>query len=122
MAGLQGLKSTGAGTGGAKRGPKTDPDAPHNAKVRAEAARLSAEGNTILAGGGEKPEVLVRTENGTKSGRRPDIIYRTPDGTLRGLNVGRTLADGSPVPREAEALDDLNGPGKLPTDFVPYDR
>jgi hypothetical protein len=122
MAGIQGLKSTGAGTGGAKRGPKTDPDAPHNAKVRTEAARLEAEGNEIVAGGGKELEQLRRTPNGAKSGRRPDIIYRTPNGTLRGLNVGRTLADGTPVPREVEALDDLNGPGGLPTDFVPYDR
>jgi RHS repeat-associated protein len=122
MVGIQGLKSTGAGTGGAKRGPKTDPDAPHNAKIRAEADALRAQGNKILAGGGSRPERLRGTPNGAKSGRRPDIIYQTPNGELRGRNVGRTRADGSPVPREQEALDDLNGPGGLPTDFVPYDR
>ena len=57
-----------------------------------------------------------------KGGRRPDILYRTPDGQLRGRNVGKTMADGSPVPREVDALNDLNGPGNLPTGFVPYDR
>ncbi|MFV8751899.1 SpvB/TcaC N-terminal domain-containing protein [Nannocystaceae bacterium ST9] len=102
-------------------GPKKDPRAPHNAKIRSEAQRLKTEGNTIEAGGGAK-ERLVKTPGGKKSGRRPDIIYRTPDGQLRGRNVGRTNADGSPVTREVDALEDLNGPGKLPTDFVPYDR
>ncbi len=106
---------------GAKRGPKTDPDAPHNKTIRAEAERLKAEGNTIIAGGGEK-ELLIPTPGGNKEGRRPDILYQTPEGELRGLNVGRTKADGTPVPREAAALNDLNGPGGLPTTFVPYDR
>ncbi|HSP79829.1 MAG TPA: hypothetical protein VLQ93_14955, partial [Myxococcaceae bacterium] len=105
-----------------RRGPKTDPDAPHNAKVRAEADKLQAEGNTIIAGGRKEKERLIPTPSGKKSGRRPDILYETPDGTLKGRNVGKTRADGSPVKREAEALDDLNGPGKTPTDFVPYDR
>jgi hypothetical protein len=47
-------------------------------------------------------------------------LYRTPSGELRGVNVGRVKADGSPVPREVKALADLNGPGGLPTIFVPY--
>jgi hypothetical protein len=107
---------------GAKRGPKTDETAPHNAKIREEAERLAAiPGNRIVAGGRDKPERLVPTPGGVKSGRRPDIIYETPDGSMRGVNVGRTKADGSPVTREQQALDDLNGPGGLPTDFVPYD-
>ena len=107
---------------GAKRGPKTDPDAPHNAKVRAEAQKLIDEGNEIEAGGRIKNEKLVSTPGGLKEGRRPDILYRTPSGELRGRNIGRTNADGTPVKREQEALKDLNGPGKLPTDFVSYDR
>lgn len=75
----------------------------------------------IEAGGGGK-ERLIPTPGGKKAGRRPDILYRTPDGQLRGRNVGKTMADGSPVTREVDALNDLNGPGNLPTDFVPYDR
>jgi RHS repeat-associated protein len=108
--------------GGAKRGPKTDPNAPHNAKIRAEAEALRAEGNRIERGGGEEKEQLIKTEGGHKTGRRPDILYRTPQGELRGRNVGRTYANGQPVKREVEALEDLNEKGKLPTDFVPYDR
>jgi hypothetical protein len=107
---------------GKKRGPKTDPKAPHNAKIRSEADALEADGNTIVAGGGRRPERLVPTPGGAKSGRRPDIIYETPEGSTQGRNIGRTRADGTPVKREVEALDDLNGPGGLPTDFVPYDR
>src|SRR5262249_15889547 len=98
------------------------PNAPHNAKIREEAAQLKAEGNTIVGGGGEEREKLMPTPGGTKEGRRPDILYRTPRGELRGRNVGRTNANGKAVRREVEALEDLNGPGELPTDFVPYDR
>lgn len=106
----------------AKRGPKTDPDAPHNKKIREEGAKLESEGNTIVAGGGKKKERLVATPGGKKEGRRPDILYETPEGDLRGRNVGRTKADSSPATREQEALDDLNDRGNLPTDYVPYDR
>jgi hypothetical protein len=108
--------------GKVKRGPKTDPDAPHNAKIRAIAEELKRKGNKILAGGGEQPEKLVPTDGGIKSGRRPDIIYQTPSGEINAINVGLTNADGTPITREAQALQDLNGPGKLPTKFVPYDR
>jgi len=105
---------------GAKRGPKTDPEAPHNKTIREQADQLEREGNTIVAGGGRAKEQLVDTVGGAKNGRRPDIIYRTPSGELRGRNVGKVDAKGNPVPREKQAMEDLNGPGGLPTDFVPY--
>ncbi|MEZ4300425.1 MAG: hypothetical protein R3B70_36105, partial [Polyangiaceae bacterium] len=107
---------------GMKRGPKSDPSAPHNAKIRSEAEALEGRGNTVVAGGGRAKELVVKTPGGHRSARRPDIVYETSDGALRGRNVGRTRSDGSPVKREVEALEDLNGPGGLPTDFVPYDR
>lgn len=107
---------------GAKRGPKTDPDAPHNAAVRKEAEKLKAEGNEIFAGGRVRKEQLIDTKGGKKDGRRPDIIYGKPGETPRGRNVGKTNADGTPVKREREALDDLNKHSDTPTDFVPYDR
>jgi hypothetical protein len=104
----------------AKRGPKTDPLAPHNAKVRAEARKLIAAGNEILAGGGGK-ERLIATPGGIRSGRRPDILYKTPNGAVKGLNVGKTRADGSMIGREQDAINDLNGAG-VEMHFTPYDR
>ena len=102
---------------GKARGPNSTSG--HTATIKAEAKQLKAEGNKIIAGGG-KPEKVILTPNGAKDSRRPDILYRTPEGEMRGVNVGRKSADGSPIPREQPALDDLNGPGKLPTIFIPY--
>jgi hypothetical protein len=112
------------GTPRQKTGPKTEDTAPHNKKVIDERNRLEAEGNTIVNGGrkpGNKEEV-VKIEGGIKKTRRPDITYETPGGKQRGVNVGKTNADGTPTPREQDALDDLNNHSERPTDYVPYDR
>ena len=106
---------------GAKRGPKTDPNAPHNATIRAQGELLEAGGNRLIAGGGKLKEQLVPTPGGIRGGRRPDILFETPSGQIRGRNIGKTTAAGDPIKREVEALRDLNGPGGIPTDFVPYD-
>lgn len=103
-----------------KRGPKTDPNAPHNKKIREVGDRVEAEGGTVIAGGGRLPETLTKTPGGNKTGRRPDVLYRDPNGCVRGCNVGKTKADGSPIKREQEALDDLNNAG-VPTTFERYD-
>ncbi|MEZ6073149.1 MAG: hypothetical protein R3C10_23495 [Pirellulales bacterium] len=71
-------------------------------------------------GGGKAKEKLIPTPGGLKTGRRPDIIFETANGQIRGKHIGRVDASGNPKPREIDALKDLNGPGKLPTDFVPY--
>ena len=105
---------------GKKRGPKTDPNAPHNKKIREVGDQIEKDGGTIEAGGGRLPEQLVRTPGGHKNGRRPDILYRDCKGNLCGVNVGKTKANGSPIKREQQALDDLNGAG-LPTKFIRYD-
>ena len=104
----------------AKRGPKTDPAAPHNAKIREVADKIESEGGAIIAGGGRTSEKLIKTPGGVKDGRRPDIQYRDANGKEGGVNVGKQKVDGSPVKREADALKDLNGPGNLPTTFEPY--
>src|SRR5262249_40656116 len=88
---------------GKQRGPNNTSG--HNATIRAEAAKLRAAKNTILNGGGGR-EKLIKTPGGFKTGRRPDILYQTPSGQLRGVNVGVRMADGSPHPREVEALLD----------------
>ena len=105
---------------GTKPGPETNPNAPHNATIREVAEKLIAKGYKIIAGGGRLPEKLIETKGGYKNGRRPDILYLTQSGNRRGINVGRTTAKGDPVPREVKALEDLNGPGGVPTIFVPY--
>ncbi|MPV86497.1 RHS repeat domain-containing protein [Ostreibacterium oceani] len=108
------------GDAGKKRGPKTDPNAPHNKKIREIGDQIEADGGTVIAGGGRFPEQLVKTPNGNKGGRRPDVLYQDCKGNLCGVNVGKTKVDGSPIKREQEALDDLNGAG-LPTKFERYD-
>jgi len=104
-----------------KRGPKTDPGAPHNKKIQELGDAIEAEGGTILAGGGRLPERVIRTPDGYKSSRRPDILYKTPEGAIKGRNVGKTKADGSPVTREQQALEDLKAVG-IDIDFAAYDR
>lgn len=101
-----------------KTGPKTSPTAPHNATISALGKALEALGNTILAGGGKLKEKLIATLGGFKNARRPDILYQTPSGEIRAINVGRTTAGGTPVPREVRALADLNR--TVPTTFVGY--
>ena len=105
----------------AKRGPKTDPNAPHNKKIREIGAKLQAEGNVIVAGGGIMPERAIPTPSGQKGSRRPDIAFTTPSGDIAAINVGRTRADGSPVTREQNAIADLTSAG-VPTTFAAYDR
>jgi hypothetical protein len=101
---------------GAQRGPNSTSG--HADTIRAEAARLVAEGNTIIAGGGGR-ERTIPTPGGFKDTRRPDILYQTPSGEIRAVNVGRVMADGvTPVPREVRAMADLNR--VYPTAFVPY--
>jgi len=100
-----------------KRGPKTDPNAPHNKRIREIADKIENDGGNILAGGGRLKEQKIYTPGGYKDSRRPDILYRGSDGAVKGVNVGRTKADGSPVPREVKALDDLNNNGNLSTKF-----
>ena len=112
----------GAARTGAKRGPKTDPDAPHNATIREIADILEAGGNEILAGGGRVAEKAIPIPlGGHKGSRRPDILFKTADGDIRAVNVGRTRADGTPVSREVAAIEDLEAAG-VPVEFVPYDR
>ena len=104
--------------GAAKRGPKPkDQGGPHNDKIEERAQCIIAQGGTILAGGNRKPEILIPTPGGKKRGRRPDIIYQMPGCSPCAENVGWTKADGSPVPREVDAMNDLNNNG-MPTKFV----
>ena len=74
------LVAGGAGAlgGGAKRGPKPDPNAPHNKKIREVAQALIAAGNKILHGGGVSKERLFNTFGGKKMGGDLTLFIRIP--------------------------------------------
>ena len=104
----------------AKRGPKTDPKAPHNKKINDRIETLKSEGHAHTHGGTKKEE-YIRTPGGKKSARRLDITTRDPNDNPYRENVGRTKKDGTPIKREVDALDDLeNATGSRPN-FTPYD-
>jgi RHS repeat-associated protein len=107
----------------AKRGPKTDPDAPHNKKIKERIEELKEElgEDWEHTHGGDKTEEVVKTEGGVKSKRRPDMTFtNTETGEVYRENVGKTYANGDPVRREREALDDLERVGPRPR-FTRYD-
>jgi hypothetical protein len=53
--------------------------------------------------------------------RRPDITFKRPDGTEYHENVGKVRADGTtPVPREVNALDDLERVTGTRPEFTAY--
>ena len=93
-----------------KRGPKTDPNAPHNKAIREWGQEIinCFGNNAIIAGGGVAKEILLTILNGHKTGRRPDIIWKDNLGNINYGNVGRTNRKGRPVKREIEAMQDLN--------------
>ena len=73
--------------------------------------------------GGDKTEFTIDTPSGAKSSRRMDITFqnkRTME--LRHENVGRTNADGTPVKREKQALDDVERETGQRPGYTPYDR
>lgn len=72
--------------------------------------------------GGNLPEEVIPTPGGRKTCRRPDITMTRLDGSTYRENVGRTLADGSPVPREVSALDDLEAAIGTRPGYMAYDR
>jgi len=115
------LGLTGGCPTGRKRGPKPWPDGPHNQTINRRINELKAQGMEHV-NGGSKTEMVVDTPGGGKSQRRPDIVMRRPDGTLYYENVGRNRADGTPVPREVAALNDLEAALGIRPTFTPYVR
>ena len=122
---VKGVKSAARATSsgvvrtGLKRGPKPKGVGPHNLTIERRIRELESEGMTHVGGGSLKEE-FIRTPGGAKSARRPDITMRRPDGTLYRENVGRFDANGNPVRRELQALDDLGAElGERPG-FTPY--
>ena len=116
------FNAAGSGSdGGAKRGPKPWPDGAHNITIARRILELVLGGHEHI-NGGEKREEVVKTLDGSKGSRRPDITTIAPDGSRHRENVSRTKADGQPIKREVEALDDLEKATKTRPTFTPYDR
>jgi RHS repeat-associated protein len=104
-----------------KSGPKLWPDGPHNATIKRRIGELERDGHIHIAGGSKTEEVIL-TPGGCKSCRRPDITTRAPDGSVYRENVGRATSSGNPVPREMDALNDIQGAtGQRPA-FTPYNK
>jgi RHS repeat-associated protein len=64
-------------------------------------------------------EVRIPTPNGAKSSRWVDVVG-TRGSETRMYQIGRQNLDGTPVAREAQALDDIEGATGIRPNFVPY--
>ena len=74
---------------------------------------LEADGYTV------RQEVRIPTPNGAKSSRWVDVAgYKGDD--VRYYQSGRQNLNGSPVSREVQALDDIEGATGIRPSFVPY--
>jgi hypothetical protein len=72
---------------------------------------------------GSLPEEVVQIPaGGCKTCRRPDITMQQPDWTIYRENVGKTLVDGLPVPREVSALDDFELATGTRPGYTTYDQ
>jgi hypothetical protein len=74
-----------------------------------------------VGGGVDRKEETIRTPGGHKSRRRADITFRNRrTGEIYREQIGLEDAQGRPITREGEALDDIEGAtGKRPQ-FTPY--
>ena len=96
----------------AKPGPKTDPKAPHNKKIRAVIRAEKRKGLEHI-GGGTKTEITIQTPGGNRPYRRADASFRDPKtGEVFHHNVGLKTKKGRPIARERKALDDVHGAGE----------
>jgi hypothetical protein len=64
-------------------------------------------------------EVRILTPNGAKSSRYVDV-FGTKNGEARMYQIGRQNLNGTPVAREVQALDDIEGATGVRPTFLPY--
>ena len=64
-------------------------------------------------------EVRIPTPKGAKSSRWVDVVG-TRDGETRMYQIGRQNLNGTPVAREVQALDDIEGATGIRPNFLPY--
>ncbi|RKH66914.1 RHS repeat protein [Corallococcus interemptor] len=107
----------------AKRGPKPWPYGPHNQTIQRRIDELKKDlgPDWEHVGGGELTEVSYDTPGGEKSFRRMDITFKNRlTGEVYNENVGRQTSTGLPMPREQDALDDMEGTTGVRPAFTPY--
>lgn len=112
-------------TAGAKRGPKPKHTGPHNETIdrRIEELKKKLGDDWEHVGGGSKTERTIDTPGGKKSARRPDITFLNKKTNEEyHENVGKTNANGDPIPREVDALDDLERVLRKRPVFTPWDK
>ena len=85
----------------------------HRAGVARVAKSLKESGYEV------EKEVRVPTPNGAKSSRWVDVVG-TRNGETRMYQIGRQNLDGTPVAREVQALDDIEGATGIRPNFLPY--
>ena len=108
-----------------KRGPKPQGEGPHNQKIEERIEKLKDQKGADWehVGGGDKTEVTIKTPEGKKSKRRMDITFENKKtGEQYHEQVGKTKADGTPVPREVDAMDDVQKATGQRPGYTPYDR
>jgi hypothetical protein len=67
------------------------------------------------------PEKYVPTPNGVKGSRFVDVYGENKaTGQIRMYQVGKTNADGTPVTREVQAMDDIEGATGIRPQFIDY--
>jgi hypothetical protein len=122
--GVTPIETPGLSITSAKPGPKPWPEGTHNETIARRIGELQRElgpdwGHTR---GGTLPEEIVQIpDGGYRSIRRPDITFRNRvSGEYYRENVGRTYANGQPIRREVEALDDLERATGHRPKFTPY--
>jgi RHS repeat-associated protein len=66
-------------------------------------------------------EPYFKTPEGAKRGRYIDVVITSPEGERTFIQVGLTNAKGEPVPREIQAIKDLEALG-YKVDFISYGK
>jgi len=68
-------------------------------------------------------EKYIPTENGAKGYRFADVYGKNNStGEVRMYQVGRTNANGTPVSREVQAMDDIQGATGIRPQFIDYNN
>jgi RHS repeat-associated protein len=87
----------------------------HRAEIARQEKALKEQGYTV------RREVNIKTPNGAKSSRWADL-EGTKDGETVYVQVGRQNKNGTPVAREVQAMEDIEGATDIRPRFAPYNN